>query len=452
MQPGKGLGGTRESISRCGDADIFSHIQYPQRKTALLQVDTMGEDEASQEARLLKQMLNLDTNKPLGVLFKGGKFIFKALLFPARLFLFRMPRWVIVKLSPKISLINKKLNESTENLSKFVQNIAAKLKVLASLSERLKPFSALLKASFNKLAENFLSPFKKLDAFTKEKFKVVSDLIGKAFGLVESSFQKMSELLKKSLTQAKKQERHYTKSFDFKKPLQKAYSRLKTPFTKLQKGINEQLKKTGELLRSANKAIAKRTKPIVDAAKNQLERVTNTCSRVKNKGVEFVAPKIEAVQQLMQKALEVCKPPILAVFAHLQGMNEKAIQLFLRNPMLQKFKSQYASLKRMTVKMQKAQTALLKSFQRLGNDAKNACKKWTNKVAAKVKKQADNQKKRIIWLVEKGLTLIKAVTIYLMRVLKKNTRFFILFFKWCRIMVKFTVYLIREIIREARKA
>lgn len=452
MQPGKGLGSTRESISKCGDGDIFSHIQNPQRKTVL--VAQMGELDTleSEEARLLNQMLGSSVNKSLSFFLKGTKLFVKGLFLPAHFFLFRMPKWVIIKLSPKMLILSNKLNETKENISKFIQNIASKMNVIKHLSLMLKPFSALLNTAFQRLTENFLIPFKKIGSFVKEKI----DQTQHFFNKIEAGFKKLQNLLKNSLTMAKRERKVKVKSFDLKKVLSQVSLYLKTHFktpvakrlATLQTKISQQLSKTAHLLKHAKTALLKRTKPLVDAAKNQRNKALNTCNRMKNKVTDFVTPKIEAVQQQVQKALDIVKPPLQAVVVWVQGVNERAVQLFLQNPLLQKFKSQVATLKRITVKLQKAHTAILKSFQRIGQDAKN----WAKKKMATAKKYAQQQKKRVFQVVKKMGATLKAAKAYLVHFFKKFTRFFVLLFRWCRIMIKFTAYLLQEIIREARNA
>lgn len=481
MQPGKGLS-SRDSFSTCqASPDIFAHIRQPQKSLKVENsetIDTMESDEVKKELEMLKVMLDSQTNTLGSFILKGTKFFFSAALFPAHLTFFLIPKFVMRHILPKIVKVTGEAFFKCSNSFKAIaQKIALKAQVLVRLVEILKPFSSILASSFKKLAENFLSPFRKMPQvmtkiFQKIKNKVFkklvffgTELLAKTTKTLKKFTNYISEKSNVMLSPFKKMLHFMVKASDFTKKSEKQQPSLnllaktKDIYKSVSKKIesyakslnlkmNSQLKKVTHATNVFKKNVAKIAKPVANQLKNMQKAISSKLDKVQKKITHAILPKVKAISEAIQlhvnKALEVIKPPVILAIAFIQQINQNAINLFLNNPGIRVFKAQYASLKKMVVKVQRIQVAILKAFNRV----KNEFSKMMKKLSGHAKKQGQKFKKKLLVILAIVGNSLKVFRQSVSGLFRKVIKFFVVFFRWCRIMFKFTGYLIREIFRE----
>lgn len=481
MQPGKGLS-SRDSFSTCqASPDIFAHIRHPQKSLKIENsqtIDTMESDEVKKELEMLKVMLDSQTNTLGSFILKGTKFFFSAALFPAHLTFFLIPKFVMRHILPKIIKISAEaFFKCTSSFKAIAQKIAVKAQVLVGLVEILKPFHSILASSFKKLAENFLSPFRKipqvmtkifqkiqdkvfkkliffgteLSAKTTKTFKRFTNYISEKSNALLSPFKKMLHFMGKASDLTKKSEKQQP-SLNLlakTKDIYKSVSKKIESFVKsLNLKVSSQLKKVTHAANVLKKIVAKIAKPIANQLKTMQKAISSKLDQGQKRITNAVLPKVKAISEVIKhqvnNALEVIKPPVVLALAFIQQVNQNAISLFFNNPGMRVFKAQYTSLKKMVVKIQRIQIAILKTFDRV----KTEFFKIVKKLFSQGKKQSQKFKKKIIGILKKVGNSLKALKVNISGFFNKITKFFVVFFRWCRIMLKFTGYLIREIFRE----
>jgi|GEM_PF-2299696 len=476
MQPNKGLSG-KDSFSTCQSADIFSHIRHPQMKLTkpadLESLDTLENEAVKKELELLKGLLE-GQNSPFRLVLKGSKILFLALIFPARVLFFLIPKLVTRHILPKIAMLAKETSLTCQQgFNWIVQKIAIQTKVIMSLVEVLKPYHSILKLSFKGLTENFLSPFKKVMKFAKNEINsLAKPFLGMATFLNEipkklrSSYNsiknlatKVTERVKQSETgKSAKASEFFLKTASLKfssaaKQIYHSFSKTISHLTKsLKNSTQSKVLKVASFAKNAKAFVARLAKPVADFTKAQTKKVSQVLHEVKKRVTEAIAPKIKAIREVISHSIErlsqTFKPPVILAIAFIHQINQNAIHLFFNNSGVQILKAQYAVLKKITAKMQRVQTAILKTLDRLKKEVKESLKK----MYAKAKKQGQKFKKKAIVILNNFKKSLKVLVIKILNFFTKVKRFFVIILRWCRIMIKFTGYLIREIFRELQAA
>ncbi len=451
MNPNKGPI-SRDSFSTCQEVDIFVFIRHQKMTPSAPLKDLRELDTLDSENEALKRLVE---NRPVYYIVKSGKFFLMAFLMPLHIFLYRLPKWAIVKMIPKMVQAGHKINTFLkENFDKIIQAISKQIQVISALTKILNPLSAIIKSSFQKLAENFILPFKKTA-------NTVSEFSSKINNKLNLFFEGVLHILQNSFKAAKTDKPVFAKN-----PLKKIFSGINTQtniafkkiedsFKKISKKITDPLKKALAFSQTVQKAVTEKLKPVADAIKEKIKRTIDALNQVKQKITEYVSPKLEMLQVQLEKTVQIFKPPVVLALAFVHQINERAMQLFMNTTGFSLLKGHFAKMKSITVKVQSVQMAILRSFKRLGLEALTGLKKFKKTGERFFSKGREKAHQFINKLKSKLLQtakFLKGGFHYFSRFLKKAIKFILLTLKWCRIMSRFTVYLIGEIFREIQVA
>lgn len=452
MQP-KGLG-SRDSFSTCVPTDIYVIIRNPQMKLNPIdpvELDTIEKECARNDAEI-KQMSGA---KPVLFLIKGTKILLTVLFFPVR-FVFAVPKFALTQILPQMAKkVKKAFSTLNVALRKAVNAITIRTKVLRSLKVALHPLASVIKTSFQKLSQNIFKPFKAFVNVSKNGVKKIASFVSKQASKIKGSFSFVKTFTSKVMELSKKAEDILPSSI----PFASSFTKLSATTKSFTKSVNSNLKafgnKTANFAKKAQTSIARLAKPFALKLKAISKKTAAVLDNVKKKVVNAIAPKVVALTEMVENRvtsiIQLCKPPVVIVIAFLNQINQSAIQLFFRNPGVQILKARFAALKKMTVKVQRVSVAILRSFERVKDEAKKAIKQVANQAKKLYKKAAfygEKGKKKTMVAVQKIWQIVKAGFLSLASFLKGFGRFFIGLIRWFRIMIRFSGYLVREIYRE----
>jgi hypothetical protein len=471
MQPNKGLSG-KDSFSSYQPADIFVHIRYPQMKPlrpaiAACDFDTLENEAVKKELEQLKSLMKSQKNKPFYILIRSGKIIFAVLFLPARLFLFRIPKWLIRNMLPKIGLLKKKVNETFKSFTRLIREMAAKLQVITQLVNALKPLQALLKNSFNNLVNNLVTPFRKINEVVNNVIKQTTLYLSKKQAQLASMFKNIRNKFASAAVVSRQE--GSVSDFSIKTTIIHVIAKVKGIYKNASKKTSENLQavkrfiqiKANNALKSVNflkKSVAKVLKPVTDVVKLGGNKAVKAAKGAKKRISAAVIPKVqaitEAIQKSMDKATQILKPPLTLAVAMITQINQNIVNAFFNSPTFQIFKMQATKVKAMVTKVQRIQAAFLKSFERFRKHINKGFKKFFGHG----KKAVVHLKSKLLKLKKKGKATLQKFTAILQKfrgvvgaLLLKVLKVFVLTLRWCRIMIRFSGYLVREIYRELQQ-
>jgi phage-related protein len=467
MQPGKGLNG-RDSFSTYQPADIFVHIRYPQMKALRPAIppsdfDTLENEAVKKELEMLKLLMKNQKNKPFYILIRSGKIIFAGLFLPAHFFFFIVPKWLMRNIFPKLAILRKNtVNTCKNSFNRIVKEIVAKLQVILKLVEVLKPLHSLIKSGFNKLINNFLTPFQKMVQFGDAVIKRTSNFISQKITLAASIIKSIKQRFVSVANLSIKSESLPSSEFFLKTVLVNTLSKTKEMYKTtskklsntvkvLQNILNAQVERASKAVNTFKKLASKTLKPVMDIAKVVSKRISEGLNVAKKRIANAIAPKVQAIENNIEKVSQLIKPPLTFAIAMITQINQNVVNAFFNNPRFQIFKAQVTKLKKITAKVQRIQAAILKSYERFKKHLIQGVKKLSRqgkKIFAKVQSKAKSFRKKIATFVQKLSGALKSLKDVFVKVLRKILRFFVLTLRWCRIMIKFSGYLVREIFRE----
>lgn len=481
----------RDSISRCGPQDdIYSLIRNPyapQIKKAQAPVDTievctpeqMLEKEAM--AKLKEGRLGLLSNDKMLVIARAGRLLFILITLPPYIFLYGIPKWLMMEAIPWMFLrtktfFQKTVDFSNQILTKIWESV--KLNLTSRFSSGLQTFAEYMKwvnksmeALFThlqhqvvQLNQKFTKPFKDayelLEGVVKESLakilqgqQKIKEKIQSLIKSIQNSFQLGQERLHHSLMQPMQQwtsqqvERiastlkhieNRTSAFG-----ERLYAFVALPIKKVAKFFEKSAQKiTQKIQEFVVKPLVEWAQPKIDASAKFLRKVQNRVEKTVSKHIENIQKKISATAEFVHQSVQ---PLVNWGFMISQAMIKFITPDFFLGWLRSKASQGWSKKNRV----------FAPAFARLGNHLKKGVQNKWHQFKQKGKSLKTWAIKVVRWIIAKILEapgqlwnlMIKLFYAFL-RAVRQTVHFLKLTWMWTRVLSRYGAQLLRELADE----